>query len=198
MKTVLLLLLDQYADWEASYVAPWILAMGQGQYTVKTVSLTKEPIHSMGGLTTLPDYDLQSVPEDYTALLLVGGLSWRKEEAKQVIPLVHDALNKQRFLGGICDASAFLGTIGVLNDVKHTCNDLHDVKQWAGDAYTGDANYQMQQAVCDGNIVTANGTAPLEFAKEVLLALEIAPKDYVLGWYNFHKLSGYNAPMPQM
>lgn len=197
-KTVLMLLLDQFADWEAAYLSPWIVAMGQDQYTVKTVSLSTDPIHSMGGFTVIPDYEIASVPNDYEGLILVGGLSWRSEDAQQVIPLVKQAWERNKVLGGICDAAGFLGTIGILNQVQHTCNDLDDLKQWAGAAYTGEEHHLLQQAVRDGKIVTANGTAPLEFAKEVILALGLVPEEYVEGWYDFYKLGYHQAPMPQM
>lgn len=100
-------------------------------------------------------------------------------------------------MAGICDASAFLGTVGALNHVRHTSNDLNDMKQWAGAAYTGEEYYVMQQAVRDKNIISANGTAALEFAREVLLALKAAPEDKITDWYNFHKRGYYEAPMPE-
>ena len=195
-KTILFVLLDKYADWEAAYLSSLILALGQDKYTVKTVSITKESIQSLGGFTILPDYDLQSVPANFEGLILIGGLSWRGEAAQQIKPLAQDAFDRGKVLGGICDASAFLGTIGLLNQVSHTSNDLTDLKQWAGDAYTGEKKYLMQEAVRDRNIVTANGTATLEFTKEVLTALNIASEAKILEWYNFYKLGCYNAPLP--
>ncbi|KUO76044.1 MAG: DJ-1/PfpI family protein [Desulfosporosinus sp. BRH_c37] len=197
-KVVLFVILDKYADWEAAYLSSLILSLGQDEYSVKTVSLTKDIIQSIGGFTVLPDYDIQSAPTDFEGLILIGGMSWRNETAQQVKPLVQNALNNRKVLGGICDASAFLGTIGVLNNVSHTSNDLNDLKQWAGNAYTGEEKYIMQQAVRDNNIITANGTASLEFAKEVMIALGAAPENRILEFYNFHKLGYYEAPMPSM
>lgn len=197
-KVVLFVILDKYADWEAAYLSSLILSLGQDEYSVKTVSLTTDNIQSIGGFTVLPDYDIQSAPTDFEGLILVGGMSWRNEAAQQVKPLVQNALNNRKVLGGICDASAFLGTIGVLNNVSHTSNDINDLKQWAGDAYTGEEKYIMQQAVRDNNIITANGTASLEFAKEVTIALGVAPENRILEFYNFHKLGYYEAPMPRM
>ena len=198
MKNILLVLLEPYADWECAYLASGILAFGRDGYAVKTVSPTKAPVRSMGGFTVLPDYDLASVPADFEGLILVGGMSWRTDAAKQVRPLVQSALGNGRILGGICDASAFLGTIGVLNDIRHTSNDLDDLKEWAGSAYTGEARYAREQAVRDGNVITANGTAALEFAREVLLALGIAPEEKILAWYNFHKRGAYKAAVSDM
>ena len=197
-KTVLFVLLEQYADWEAAYLSSALYMLGQGNYQVKTVSPEKAGVQSIGGFRLLPDYDISSVPADYEALILIGGMTWRGEAARQVEPLVRQCLESGRILGGICDASGFLGTVGALNHVKHTSNDLDDLKRWAGDAYTGEKNYIMEQAVRDQTIVTANGTAALEFAREVLLALKAAPEEKITEWYNFHKLGYYQAPMPQM
>lgn len=198
MKTILFVILDQWADWEAAYLSSAIQMLGQGEYSNQTVSITKDSVKSIGGLQVVPVYDIQSAPEEYEALILIGGMSWRSEAAQQIKPLVDKCLADGKVLGGICDASAFLGKIGTLNRVRHTSNDLNDLKAWAGKAYTGEGKYVMEQAVSDNNIITANGTAALEFAKEVLLTLMVAPEEKIMGWYNFHKLGYYNAPLPQM
>lgn len=196
-KTILFVILQQYADWEAAYISSAIAMLGQGEYEIKTVSLSNDFVQSIGGFKVLPDYDIISVPDNYEAVILIGGMTWRNENAKKIDKLVNECVQKGKILGGICDASAFLGTVGVLNDVMHTSNDLNDLKQWAGSIYTGESKYIAKQAVRDKNIITANGTATMEFAKEILLALNIA-EDKVLDWYYFHKLGFYVAPMPNM
>lgn len=45
---------------------------------------------------------------------------------------------------------------------------------------------------------TANGTAPMEFAREILYALQAAGEDQITDWYNFHKLGYYTASMQKM
>lgn len=197
-KTILFVVLHQYADWEAAYISSAVAMLGEGQYEIKTVSLSKDYVQSIGGFRIMPDYDITSVPSDYEALILIGGMTWRNENAYQLKALVEDCRQKGRLLAGICDASAFLGTVGALNEVIHTSNDLNDLKQWAGAHYSGEQNYTARQAVRDKNIVTANGTAPMEFAKEILLALNVADKEKIMDWYNFHKLGFYTAPMPEM
>lgn len=197
-KVVLFVILDQYADWEAAYLSSLLLALGRDRYAVKTVSVSKDSVQSLGGFTVLPDYDIQSAPADFEGLVLIGGMSWRKEVALHVKPLVQNALKQGKVLGGICDASVFLGKTGALNDVFHTSNDLNDLKQWAGESYTGEEKYLRQPAVRDNGIITANGTATLEFTREVLLALEVAPETRIQEWYNFYKLGFYEAPMPTL
>ena len=196
-KQILFVILEQYADWEGDYLSSALAMLGNGQFEVKTVSLTTEMVTSIGGFRVKPDYRIDAVPSDYEALILVGGMSWRNPEAGRVKPLVEKCLSDGKILGGICDASAFLGTIGALNHVRHTSNDLNDLKQWAGGAYTGESQYVMEQAVSDKNVITANGTAALEFSREVLRAVKAAPEEKILEWYNFHKLGLYKAAMPK-
>ena len=197
-KIILFVILQQYADWEAAYLSSALSMLGQGKYEIKTVSASRDAVQSIGGFKVMPDYDTASVPKDYEALILIGGMTWRSENTQQIKELAVDCAGSGKLLGGICDAAGFLGTAGVLNDVAHTGNDLNDIRQWAGDAYTGGANFIPKQAVRDKNIVTANGTAPLEFAKEILLGLHAAEEEAIWDWYNFHKLGFYTAPMPKM
>ena len=61
-KEILFVLLNEFADTESAYIASLLnfgLEPGKAKYTVKTLSVTKEPIVSMGGFRVLPDYDLQ-------------------------------------------------------------------------------------------------------------------------------------------
>lgn len=192
-KNILFVILEKYADWEAAYLSSAIQTFGTDRYAVKTVSLEKKAVESIGGFRVSPDYDIHDMPEDYEALILIGGTSWRDDLAQQIRPLAEKCFRDGRILAGICDASAFLGTIGLLNNVRHTSNDCGNLKQWAKNAYTGEENYIMEQAVRDEKIITANETASLEFAREVLMALNLAPGSEILKWYEFHKYGFYKA-----
>lgn len=50
-----------------------------------------------------------------------------------------------------------------------------------------DAHYIAKQAVCDSNIVTANGTAQLEFCREILYALHADEPEIIDESYSFYK-----------
>lgn len=189
-KTVLFVLLDQYADWECAY----LMTALQGRvldktspYEVKTVS-TQKTIRSIGGLTVIADYLIDEAPSDYAGLVLVGGMAWRGEDAKRILPLAKDAYDRGIVLGAICDATVFLGMNGLLNEKKHTSNRLDDLSEAAGERYTGSSNYISEQAVRDGHLITANGTAALDFTKEVLTALDAYPADYIENNDKFYRL----------
>lgn len=189
MKEVLFVLLHEFAEWEA---APLAAAISQSEaFCVRTVSISRAPVRSIGGFSVNPDYDIaQALEKDFAGLLLIGGNSWRKPEAWQVTPLVERAVEIHALLGAICDASVYLGCLGFLNSIIHTSNQLEDLQSCAGNAYTGKSLYRFQQAVRCENIVTANGTAGLEFAKEVLLGLGAVSEAEAEQWYQFYKL-GY-------
>lgn len=192
MKEILFVVLNEFADWEAGPLAS-VINQREG-FCVKTVSLTKEAVKSIGGFSVMPDYDLQdAMNKEFEGLILIGGNSWRTEEAKQVAEIVNLALKKEVVVGAICDASTYLGAMGVLNDIDHTSNQLENLQSYAGEKYTGACHYKNEQAVRSGKLITANGTANLEFAKEVLLALEVMSEDEIDEWYRFFKLGYYEA-----
>ncbi len=196
MKTILYVILEQFADWELAYLSSAVNMLGEGKCENKIVSLTKNAVTSIGGVKCLPDCDLQNIPKDYNALILIGGLSWRDEKTIELKPLIETCLTDGKVLGAICDACRFLGSVGALNNVKHTANSLAELQQHA--AYTNVQGFIPRQAVADNKVITANGTAPLEFAREVLTALSVASEEKIKGWYDFHKLGFYTAPMPKM
>lgn len=191
MKEVIFVLLNEFADWEGAFIAA---CLNQGvkpgnpaRFRVKTLSLTREPVVSIGGFRVLPDYGLEDLPEEYAGLVLIGGMSWFTPGAASLLPLVEKAVREKKLVAGICNASVFLGMHGFLNGVKHTSNTLAYLKQCAGEGYTGEADYVDRQAVRDGNIVTANGSGQLEFCREILYALQADTEEAIGESYRFFK-----------
>ena len=193
-KIVLLFLLSNYADWEAGYVAAELNCEDDNNpYCIKIISISKEPVYSIGGLRVLPDYSLETVPEDYEALILIGGTGWRSSESKKIVPLVKATLQNDKPVAGICDGSVFLAKNGFLNNVRHTSNSLEDLKGYSTNEYNNAQGYINEPAVMDGNIITANGTSPLEFAKLVFTKLHLDSEQVIKQWYDFHKLGEIEA-----
>ena len=190
MNQVLFVLLDEFADWEAASLAAALNEEPEGngqRFEVKTVSLTTDPIRSIGGFTVLPDFAIDEAPDEFAGLVLIGGNSWRKEESRQVLKLVEKAMEREVVVAAICDATVFLGMNGLLNKLPHTSNYLDELKEVAGSEYTGETLYTHEQAVRSGTLITANGSAYLEFGKAVMEALQSAPQEEIDEWYSFYK-----------
>ena len=195
-KEVLFLLLDDFADWEGAFLATGLntgltMAGGGTPYTSRTLTPTKKQVRSIGGLVVTVDYTAATMPEDYAALILVGGMAWQSEEAQRVVPIVEAALARGVLVGAICNAASFLAAHGFLNGVRHTGNGLEMLREWGGANYTGEKLYQERQAVRDGNVVTANGSGYLEFTRECLLALEADTPEQIAASYAFNKHGFY-------
>ena len=191
MKTVLFVLLDQFADWESAFLAPalrgGIMPGRPGSHAVRYATPGGVPVRSIGGMTLTPDCDTETLPDDCAGLILVGGMSWATPEAERIVPLVREALSRGVLVGAICNAASFMAKHGFLNDVKHTGNGIDQLKLWGGENYTNHTGYVHVQAIGDKNIVTANGSATLEFAKELLLLLENDTPERIEMYYQFNK-----------
>jgi len=189
---ILYVLLPDYAAHEAVYLSQAIASdeyalKEKPKYVNKVVAPTMEPVKSIGGFLTLPDYTFETMPEDYAALVLIGGFGWSTPVADKVVPVVRQAIEKDRIVGAICNAASFMAKHGFLNAVDHTGNGLEQLKLWGGDNYINPEGYVNVQAMSDNNIVTANGSATLEFAKELLLLLENDTPERIEMYYRFNK-----------
>lgn len=189
---ILYILLPDYAAHEVVYLSQAIAsdeyALEENpKYVNKVVAPTMEPVKSIGGFRTLPDYSFETMPDDYAALVLIGGFGWTTPVAKQVEPIVRQAIEKGKVIGAICNGASFMAKYGFLNTVKHTGNGLEQLKLWGGDNYINPEGYVNTQAVSDKNFVTANGSATLEFAKELLLLLENDTPERIEMYYQFYK-----------
>ncbi len=189
---ILYILLPDYAAHEAVYLTQAVASdeyalKDNPKYINKVVAPTAEPVKSIGGFRTVPDYSFDTMPDDYAALVLIGGFGWSTPVAEKVVPLVSRAIEKGVVVGAICNAASFMAKHGFLNNVRHTGNGPEQLKLWGGDNYTNLGGYVHSQAARDRNIVTANGSATLEFAKELLLALENDTPERIEMYYQFNK-----------
>lgn len=188
-KEVLVFIFDSYADWEPAYICPE-LNNPETDYVIKTLGLDSEPKRSMGGFRTLPDYTVDNFPKDFSFLLLTGGLAWMERKNDAVLPVVDYAVRNHIPVGAICNATNFMAQNGFLDHVRHTGNTVEFMKSQAPN-YSGEKLYLEKQAVSDSGIITANGSAALEFSREILLTLKAKTEDGAREWYGMHKYGFY-------
>lgn len=198
---ILYILLPDFASHEMVYLMEAISSDEQQlktnpKYVNKIVAPTAEPVCAIGGFKVIPDYTFDNMPDDYTALVLIGGYGWLTPIADEVKPIVRKAIEKGKIVGAICNGASFMAKCGFLNNVRHTGNGLAQLKLWGGENYTNPDGYIHSQAVSDRNIVTANGSGVLEFAKELLLLLENDTPERIEMYYQFNK-QGFCALFPE-
>ena len=71
-----------------------VMPGSETKYIVKTVAPTRDSITSLGGFHTIPDYNFETIPKNYTALILIGGMQWNSPEAEQVVPILQKAMQQ--------------------------------------------------------------------------------------------------------
>ncbi|MDE6083700.1 MAG: DJ-1/PfpI family protein [Muribaculaceae bacterium] len=198
---ILYVLLPDFASHEMVYLMEAISSddtqlKANPKYVNKIVAPTMESVTAIGGFRVLPDYSFENMPEDFAALVLIGGYGWLTPVANNVIPIVRKALDNGRIVGAICNGASFMAKHGFLNGVKHTGNGIEQLILWGAENYTNSEGYIHEQSVSDGNIVTANGSGVLEFTKELLLLLENDTSERIEMYYQFNK-QGFCALFPK-
>jgi len=193
-RVVYLYVLDTLADWEPGYALAELnsgrfFRKGAPTLGVKTFALSKEPVTTMGGLRVLPDLTVEEVDvRDGALLLLPGGETWLEPSHAPVLDKAREFLAAGVPVAAICGATLALAAAGILDSRPHTSNDLGFLKQVCT-AYKGERFYQAQPAVTDGDLITASGTSPLEFAAQIIKRLDVFSEETLSAWYNLHKLN---------
>lgn len=188
-KEVLVFIFDGYADWESAYICSELNAP-ETDYVVKTLSLDKEPKISMGGFKIIPDYSVSDYPQNFEMLILIGNNAWMEQKNNDVLPVIEYAVKHNIPVAAICNSANFMAENGYLDNIRHSGNTLEYMKSQAPH-YKGDSNFVEKQAVCDSGIITANGTASLEFAREIMLCLNVKTVEKIDEWYKFNKFGFY-------
>ena len=195
MQEVLIYLSNEYADWEIGYIG--LLVNRSNKYAIKVVSDEKSNIISLCGLNVVPDYSIDEVlscdMDTYKMLILCGGDFWKKtgftnNNVKKLVDLFKE---NHLTISAICDATTYLAYNHYLNDVEHTGNSVEYIISTCPN-YKGQDKYVNKQCVGNDEFITANGTATLEFTREIMKNLQLKPKEEIEGWYQFHKNGFYS------
>lgn len=198
MKTIYIYLLDTMADWEIGHVTAELhskrfFRKNATDITLKTVSLTKEPIQTMGGLTLLPDLTLEEMSIDSNnVLILPGADTWHDPKHQAILEKAEAFLSADAYVCAICGATVALANKGLLNNIKHTSNGVGFLDMMCP-SYQGKELYVDMPAVTDGHLITAACTGSLEWAKEILTALDVFRADTMTAWFSYFKTGDANA-----
>jgi transcriptional regulator GlxA family with amidase domain len=188
-KTCYLFVFDGFADYETSLATTGII--NSDSYQLKTISLHKEPVRSMSGITVtpdldfMPDTDLQDIDSENTGMLLLpGGAAWEQGGNELITPLVAHCLLHGIPVAGICGATVFLAELGLLNRVAHTSNAMEYLSAYSK-VYRGQSLYRATPSVKTDFLITANGTASVDFAEDIFATLGIAEEPHVAEWFQY-------------
>lgn len=182
-----LFVFNTLADWEIGFTVAGINNPSSqkhpGRYRIQTVGVNAEPVTTIGGVTILPDITLDELNSS-AMLILPGGEAWDAGENTEILEPAKEFLAAGIPIAAICGATAGLARAGILDDKPHTSNAAEYLQSTN---YQGAAFYQNQPVVTAGNVITANSTAPLEFAYHIFKKLELYDEPILEAWYGLFK-----------
>jgi len=182
---VYIFLFDGFSDWEIAYLTPELRkseAINLKYFTVDGLEVI-----SAGGLKIIPDLSIKELNSSkISVLILPGGTAWEEKSIKEIDNLVETLNSEKKTIAAICGATTYLGQKGYLDAVKHTSNAL-EYLQYIASNYKGEKKYQADFAVTDENIITANGIAPIEFAKEIFRKINLNSEKDIEKWFQLFK-----------
>ncbi|PPD58556.1 type 1 glutamine amidotransferase family protein [Dehalogenimonas etheniformans] len=190
MSTVYVYVLDTLADWELGYVTSELNSgrfFKKGAYPVslKTVSYSKEPIKTMGGMTIMPDCLIDDVVvRGTTALLLPGANTWNDPKHGAIIEKASEFLSSGAMVCAICGATAALAHFGLLDKRPHTSNGPGFLEM-VSPGYKGQSFYIDQPSVADNHLITAGSTGALLWAKQIIEHLGVFQSNTLESWYQY-------------
>lgn len=188
MCTLYFYILNTLADWETGYVMAELcsgryLKDPGFRYSVVLCGSTLDTITTMGGLHLTPEVligDLHPVPGDL--LVLPGADSWLDPAQGITLQIIGRLLQEGILVAAICGATLGLSNAGLLDNRPHTSNDPEALRMFCPN-YHGWDHYVNEPAVTDGNLITASGLAPVEFAYHVFRRLDVMTPATLEAWH---------------
>ena len=190
MFTIYVYVLETLADWELGYVTSELhsrrfFKKDAECVSLKTVSYSKEPIHTMGGLTVIPDCLIDDVVVSETSVLLLPGAdTWNDPKHGAIMKKASEFLSIGATVGAICGATTALANFGWLDNRRHTSNGQGFLEMFSP-TYKGQNFYIDEPSVADNNLITANSTGSLLWAKQIIERLGVFQSDTLEFWYEY-------------
>ncbi|GAB7014886.1 type 1 glutamine amidotransferase family protein [Methanogenium cariaci] len=194
-KNVYLYVCPNLADWEPALAIAMISNLNtdipqKNSYNIVTFGLTKEPVTTSGGVTILPDADVNTIDLTGAAMVILPGSSqYEHDDPTQLVPLIQNCIRNTIPVAAICGATLFLANHGFLDTVRHTSCGQEWLKEHAP-AYRGEHLYEHAPSVADGGIITANPLGFVDFAYHIIQTLDVFPPEFLELWYGTVK-TGY-------
>lgn len=184
--TVYFLAFDGYADWHAAHALCEIRRPGDWQ--LKTVGFSMQPVLSMGGLRVVPELTLDQLDAKRAALLVIpGGYLWEHGHGEEAVDAARRIHGAGATVAAVDSGVLVLARAGLLDACRHTSS-------WPGHidthvpGYAGSDHHDAQTlAVSDGGVVTASQLGSVEFAREVIRTLDLYNPSDREHWFRLFK-----------
>ena len=192
MRKVYIYLLNTMADWEIGHISAELnsrrfFKKDAEKIDLKYVSVSKEIVKTMGGLTVTPDCLVDDISiDEKTVLIFPGADTWNDESNNKVLEKAVEVLDANGTVCAICGATVALAKKGLLDQCSHTSNGKGFLEMFVPE-YKGTEFYVDSPAVADKNLITAGATGSLLWAKLIIERLNVFSDKALESWYNYFK-----------
>ena len=169
MNKILVFIFHGMTDYEITFVTH--LLNTSGNKKIVTVAYERNSVKGRSGFEILPSMLVSEVKvEEAEGLIIPGG--WYGDLRPELMNLIRSFNEQGKVLGGICGAgTVFLAKSGVLKNVQYTTPIMSWTSRHAEvfgkeDPFPRE-NFIYKRVVTDKNIITAQGTAFIDFAIEI-------------------------------
>lgn len=178
MKKTAVLIYPNFSEYELTTALSILM---QGGKPISIISIDEAPVRGEAGLTIMADLTVDQVNyEEYDSLLLTGCMDILDVLTNSTYTDFIQNISKQDnfIIASISSSPALLAKAGLLKNKNYTVGLLEEARKASG--VFEDANYLDELIVQDGNIITARGSAFIEFG---IRFGELLNLEFQEGWY---------------
>jgi putative intracellular protease/amidase len=177
MKKVLCFIYEGFADFETVLACSGL--NGMEDHEIVYIAYEKSPVVSSGGLAIIPDKVVSelSSTNDIEGLLIPGGSErMLKLELEKLIQQLNE---EKKLIAAICAGPEYLAKAGILGGIKYTTSQTPQVYKEKNELDPFPRETFVESRISqDGNILTAQGHAFVDFALKIW------------DWYNVYDYDG--------
>jgi len=180
-----MIVFDGFADWQAAHACSMI--RDREGFSLRTASPSGRSVTSWGGLRVKPDLEIDEIRAGDACMLIVpGGSIWEEGQPEAVTAALRTFRAADIPVAAIGSGTLTLARAGLLGSTRHTSEGLFYLKKHVPE-YRDDAYYVNVLGVSDNGLITANGAGEVEFAHEIIKALDLLDEPDRRAWFRLFK-----------
>lgn len=166
MSKILCFIYKDMADFELVLACQLLKFLNR--FELVPIAYEMEPVKSNPGLIYQPAATVKQALEleDIEGIIIPGG--WNDEQREELTKLIQKVHKGGKLVAAICAGPQYLARAGILDNHKYTTTLTKEhLEEQGKEDFFPRHNYQKQNVVRDGNVITAVGSAFVDFSVEI-------------------------------
>lgn len=185
-----LYVLDTISDWEPGYA---IAELHSGRFfkepgrrvPVRTVSVGTQPVTTMGGVEITPEVLVSDVSPENTAVLFWRGRTPGARRSTTPCCTRPRSCSTPAPMSPRSVGPPAPSPMPEFSTIARTRATARSTSRWSPRNYRGQTHYVDARAVADGNLITADSSGQLLWAKHILERPGVLSDESLEAWYRY-------------